>query len=118
MPCIFLENIEADVQFKAPLVRQLYEEIARVVGCDPNDVELHVRVDRYDVYGAEGFLVFDHGVHGFVEWHAGRTLEMKRKVAQAIHLFLVAHDMGRGSDITFRDSPVGETFFVEGELVT
>jgi hypothetical protein len=65
----------------------------------------------------DGSLSDQHGVHVFVEWHEGRSAEVKEAMGKVIHTFLNYHGLGEGTDITFRDYPRGESFVFNGEMV-
>lgn len=115
MPCLFLHNVPKKVAFDPEVCDALYLRIAEAAGVTPDAVEVHIVDTTFRLLGRDGNLN-EHGVHGWMEWHAGRTLEAKQAIGTAIHEFLVHHDIGKGSDITFVDYP-GGTFFYEGKLV-
>lgn len=117
MACLFLRNVPPGTNFDPTATHQLYEEMARGTGVALDQVQVHLESVRYDFLQPDGTRDPLHGVHGFVEWHKGRSLGAKREVALAIQRFLDHHGLGQGFDLAFRDYPKGESFFFEGELV-
>ena len=119
MTCIFFYGFNGyDKLDKAALVA-VHEQIGRAAGIAPETVELHFAPFGFTVVRMDGAIEPPdiHGVHMFVEWHEGRDVMQKQAIATALQTFLDVHHQGRGADLTFRDSPRGETFFLEGKLV-
>ena len=123
MPCIFFCNWEDakkgyhPAYINQPDIDKLIEAIAKAANISLSEPQLHFVEGRYWVWTYNSGCVSDqHGVHVFVEWHKGRGIVCKTKIAEAIHKFLTSQGLGKGSDIRFRDSPAG-TFFYEGKLV-
>lgn len=121
MPCLFFRNVPPEVSFDPDACLALHRAIATAAGISVLAVEVHIETTRYRLLAYDGHLSDSdqHGVHCFIEWYQwyrGRRQDVKQEIAEAIHRFLVFHDLGAGSDIAFRDSPPG-TFFYEGKLV-
>ncbi len=117
MPCIFIRNWSKRSDWlNRDATLTLFEKLAAAAGVSIDEVEVHLENTEYDLLLPTGQTYNGHGVHVFVEWHEGRSAETKAAMAVAIHKFLVAHEAGKGSDITFRDSP-HHTFFYEGKPV-
>lgn len=115
MPCIFLRNVPKDFKFSPSLVRSFHRALAEIDSAEIGSFEIHVENTHYSLLMPDGLTRQAANVHVFVEGHE-RPLEVKRKIAQQIHFFLVVHNIGNDSDITFRDSP-SETFFLNGVIV-
>ncbi len=116
MPCLFMRNIPARVSFDPLATRVLYERIAKATNVPLDLVEVHVENTKYSLLRADGTFSPTHGVHVFIEWFGGKGEQAKEEVAKAVQAFLVFHDIGEGSDTTFRDSPAG-SFYYEGVRV-
>jgi len=116
MPCLFFRNVPPRMEWDYDACGKLYFEISNAARCAISRVEVHIENTQYQLLRINGKLVSSHGVHVFVEWFAGRTDNAKEQIAVAIQQFLDQHNLGSGSDITFRDSPAG-TFYFEGERV-
>lgn len=114
MPCIFLE-LPHKVVFNPNLLRQLHFLLASADGSAIGSFELHSEVKPYTLLLPDGTETQSTNVHCVVEGHS-RSLTVKNAIAIAIDLFLNAHGIGKGSDITFRDS-MAETFWFEGEML-
>lgn len=117
MPCLFLRNVPPGMNFDPQETLKLYEGIAAAAEVDAGKVQVHLENTWYYLLGLDGTRKLGHGVHGFVEWHEGRSLTAKQQMATAIQRFLGHHGLGQGFDLTFRDYPKGESFFFEGTLV-
>lgn len=114
MPCIFLE-LPREVEFDPNKVRQIHYLLATADNSEIGTFEIHTVVKPYTLWLPNGTNRQSTNVHCFVEGH-GRSLTVKNAIAVAIDLFLNAHGIGEGNDITFRDS-MAETFWLNGEMV-
>lgn len=117
MPCLFFQNLPSDAKLDPEAGKRLYVEVAEAAGVGVDDVEVHLTNIRYIMLRPDGTLTPKHGVHVFIEWHQGRTVEQKSMVGNAIRKFLAAHGLEDGLDITFRDSQPGESFYFDGGMV-
>jgi|SRR3989344_6713011 len=117
MPCLFLRNVPSDTKWDPDEIKLLYMRIATAARCNVDAVEIHIESTQYVLLKPDGTQTNKHGVHGFVEWHKGRSLAAKKAIGQSIHIFLGLHGLGAESDITFRDYPKGETYIFEGKLI-
>jgi hypothetical protein len=117
MPCLFLRNVPAGINFDPQETLRLYEGLAAAAGVGVEKVQVHLENTWYHLLRLDGKREPNHGVHGFVEWHRGRSLAAKQQMAEAIQRFLDHHALGRGFDLTFRDYLEGESFFFEGKRV-
>lgn len=117
MPCFFFNNLPIRVfdhtwfTFQAEEVVKLRDRISRAVGCPAEEVELHMAKSEYKILNNEGRLV-EHSVHIEVDWHSGRTPEIKMTISKALFDFMKIHGLENDLDITFRDSPP-DSFYVE-----
>ncbi len=120
MTCLFLYGVPKKVRkhLKLEALKQLYTAVSTAADIPVSAVQVHFAPFGFTLVQPDGISVkpVRHGVHTFIEWSAGRTLQQKEQIAAAIQAFLDSHEVGQGSDITFRDSP-RESFFLEGKLV-
>ncbi len=112
-----MRNVPPETTFAPAATRNLFEDVSDLAGVKVEQLEIHIENTQYKLLRPDGTLTDQHGVHVFVEWHEGRSVDVKKAIGEAIHTFLRFHGLGEGTDITFRDSPLGESFVYNGKLV-
>jgi hypothetical protein len=121
MPCIFLENLSEksteEIAITRYLISQFYKDIAAICGTDVEEVQLHIKPGLYTVFTPDGDPEENHGVHAFIVWNAGRSIEVKETLAVRLYEFLRFYRLHEGLDITFCDMPPGTSFWFGGKMV-
>lgn len=116
MPCLFLENVPFDVNWKPDEVRKLLAASVQILGGP--QLEIHIRDVGYTLLTEMGEVSGDeHGVHGFIHWHEGRTVEQMLALGNAIQAMLDAHMLGEYFDLTFVGGPHGRSFYFDRQMV-
>ncbi|KXK08837.1 MAG: hypothetical protein UZ21_OP11001000392 [Microgenomates bacterium OLB22] len=121
MPCIFVGNIpESECTYlgrDAGWIAKFYEEVAEVSGTQAADVELHLIPGTWMVFKQDGTKDKSHGLHVFILWNAGRSVEQKKALGNLIETFLSDYGLQTNLDITFFDMPPGTSFWFGGKMI-
>lgn len=117
MPCLFLENVPKGTVWDPNVLKPFHAVAMTILG--GHALEIHCTNVVYTMLTPEGEVSGDdHGVHGFILWHAGRTAFQKERLGDVIQALLYLHNISEGFDLTFHDLPPGESFFFRGRLVS
>lgn len=116
MVCLFLENVPPNVRWNKARLKTLHRLARRVLKGDA--VEVHVRNVSYTLLTHDGEVSGEkHGVHGFIYWREGRSLEEMQSLGDVIQELLDGHEIGEGFDLTFIAGPLGHSFYFNRRMV-
>jgi len=116
MPCLFLENVPEGVEWLPEILTPFHEGAKEVLG---DALEVHIRKGvTYTLLTPEGKIpALDHGVHGWIEWHEGRTKWQRLQIGHLLRDILAAHRIPGKLDLAFVDYEHGISFYYDGKLI-